>query len=97
MEEKSQKTNLVETKNKNMKTKQVRRPPRNITYHEPVAQCHYCQKNPHAPECAEAVQAFAEYEAQGAAETAAKYGGGGGAHHAAAGAHGGAARGAGHH
>ena len=56
-----------------------------------MAQCHYCQKNPHAPECAEAVQAYAEWEAQGAAETAAKYGG---AHHAA---HGGAAHGAGHH
>ena len=56
-----------------------------------MAQCHYCQKNPHAPECAEAVQAYAEWEAQGAAETAAKSGG---AHHAA---HGGAAHGAGHH
>ena len=77
---------------KKPKKTQVRRPPRNITYHEPVAQCHYCQKNPHAPECAEAVQAFAEYEAQGAAETAAKYGGAHAAH-----AHGGNAHGAGHH
>ena len=68
----------------------VRRPPRNITYHEPVAQCHYCQKNPHAPECAEAVRAYAEWEAQGAAVTAAKYGSG--SH-----AHGGGAHGAGHH
>ena len=53
----------------------ARRAPRNITYHAPVAQCHYCVKNPTAPECAEAVAAFEEFERSGARAAQAAFAG----------------------
>lgn len=65
----------------------ARKPPRNVTYHEPVAQCHFCRKNPTHELCADAVREFDAYERDGAAAAQAKYAHAGAGHHAGA-AHG---------
>ena len=55
----------------------ARRPPRNVTHHEAVAQCQFCRANPAHELCATAVREFEAYERDGAAAAAAKYGGAG--------------------